>query len=872
MNEYKLEIHMTKNKKTDTDPVATHTPMMQQYLRIKAEHPDHLLFYRMGDFYELFFDDAKKAAELLDITLTARGQTGGNAIPMAGVPYHAAENYLSKLIQKGESVVICEQIGDPATSKGPVERQVVRILTPGTVTDEALLDAKSENHLVAINYEKEIFGIASLTLSSGRFVLQEVKTQQELATELQRLNPAELLVNETFAFPEILKELPLVHKRAAWDFDYTTAVRQLCLQLNTKHLKAFECEHLKVAITSAGCLLRYAHETQRHALPHIHRISVEDPNDYLQLDFHTRRNLELTRNYQGSRENTLLSILDHNATAMGSRLLERWINKPLRSQTALHERQQVIKRLLETELMEQLHALLKQVGDIERILARVGLQSARPRDLVKLNIALTQIPKIKSLLKKNKIMSEEQLSLLHAHPQVNALLTKAIQDNPSQVIREGGVIKQGYDKELDTLRTLSENADEFLIKLEKKEQARTKLSTLKVGYNRIHGFYIEISRAQAQFAPKDYVRRQTLKNAERYITPELKVFEEKVLSSKEKALAREKILYEELLTLLLKDLNTLQQMANVIAEVDVLNNLAERAKTLDYHCPTLCKSKGLIIKNGRHPVVERVLEDAFIPNDIEFNNEITTLLITGPNMGGKSTYMRQTALIVLMAHIGSFVPADKVNLGPIDRIFTRIGASDDLAKGQSTFMVEMTETANILHHATANSLVIVDEIGRGTSTFDGLAIAWSCAQYLSQHIRAFTLFSTHYFELTQLANLFKNIQNVHLDAKEYDDNLVFFHKVENGPANKSYGLQVAKLAGIPKEVLNKASQALKKLEQNESLLKEIPKENAKPAPEHDLNKLIAHIENLHPDEYSPIDALKKLYEIKELFEEITATQ
>lgn len=833
---------MTKTKIND------HTPMMQQYLGIKAQHPQQLLFYRMGDFYELFFDDAKKAAALLDITLTARGHTAGEPIPMAGVPYHAAENYLAKLLEKGESVVICEQIGDPNTSKGPVERQVTRILTPGTVTDDALLDAQTETLLVAVAEEKECFGIASLALSTGRFVLQEVTTVPALQSELQRLQPAELLICETFAFPEILPAKSFKIKRPQWDFDFTTATRQLCVQFNTKNLKAFECEALTIAITAAGCLLRYAHETQRTALPHIHRIIVENPNDFIHIDHHTRRNLELVQNLQGHREHTLLSVLDKTATPMGSRLLSRWINRPLSSREILSARQKTIQAFIESDTLDTLQKLLKQVGDIERILARIGLQSAKPRDLIKLRKALSCIPQIKLLLSKKAAFPAEKLTALNAHPEIYTLLTKALVEDPPVVIRDGGVIASGFDNALDELRSLSENADDFMHKLEKKEQARTKLSTLKVGYNRVHGFYIELSRQQALQAPKEYLRRQTLKNAERYITPELKIFEEKVLSSKEKALAREKILYEQLLQDLLPPLKAMQQSATMLSEVDVLANLAERAKSLNYYCPKLVETQGISIMGGRHPVVEQVISDPFIPNDVTLDPTTTLLMITGPNMGGKSTYMRQTALIVLLAHIGSFVPAKSAVIGPIDRIFTRIGASDDLAKGQSTFMVEMTETANILHYATAQSLVIMDEIGRGTSTFDGLALAWACAFELSQQIRAYTLFSTHYFELTQLAEKLSNVQNIHLDAKEYQDHLTFLHTVEKGPANKSYGLQVAKLAGIPKNVLAHATTMLSKLE-----IKQTPTEKT---------NVVKEILQLSLDDMSPKEAWLKLNNLK----------
>lgn len=851
---------MTKNQKNSSNLSTQHTPMMQQYLRIKAQHPDQLLFYRMGDFYELFFEDAKKASQLLDITLTARGQSDNQPIPMAGIPYHAAENYLAKLLQAGESVAICEQIGDPNTSKGPVEREVVRILTPGTLTDEALLEGRAENLLVALSQVGETFGIASLELSTGRFVLQEVSSFHALQNELQRLRPAELLLNDDCALLATLPHVCMVRKRAAWDFDYTTASRQLCAQFKTKSLKAFECEHLKVAIAAAGCLLRFTQETQRGALPHIYKLWVENSHDYVQIDAHTHKNLELMHNLQGTKTHTVFSILDYTSTPMGSRLLARWLNRPLRDQAILQQRQNAIAAIIKNDPIYALQDLLKQVGDAERILARVALQSARPKDLAKLRSALKVIPQIKALAKKSGIFAQNKTSL-QEHADILELLTQAIVEDPPMVIRDGGVIAQGYDKTLDALLALSDDATVFLEKLEKKEQARTQLSTLKVGYNRIHGFYIELSRQQAKQAPKEYLRRQTLKNVERYITPELKVFEEKVLTSKDKALAREKMLYEALLQDLLIPLKDMQQSMQVLAEIDVLVNLAERAKTLNYHRPALQQTPGLHIIAGRHPVVEQVITEPYIPNDVLFDPQTTMLLITGPNMGGKSTYMRQTALIVLLAHIGSFVPAQEAHIGPVDRIFTRIGAHDELAKGQSTFMVEMTETANILHYATAQSLVIMDEIGRGTSTFDGLALAWACAYELSQNIKAFTLFSTHYFELTEWTQRLSNTQNIHLGAKECDDNLIFLHTVEKGPANKSYGLQVAKLAGVPKNVLKRAFDMLAQLEQKPMQVKAIPKRSTLVSHEHPL---IKEVNQLNPDDFTPKQALEKLYALKKL--------
>jgi DNA mismatch repair protein MutS len=851
---------MTKNE---------HTPMMQQYLKIKAEHPNQLLFYRMGDFYELFYDDAKKAADLLDITLTARGQSAGQGIPMAGVPYHAAESYLAKLLGAGESVAICEQIGDPHTSKGPVERQVTRILTPGTLSDEALLNDKQDNLLVAIAKEKNTFGIASLEFSSGRFVLQEVNNEIELQNELLRLHPAELLIPEILSQLDSIKMIPIVHERPIWDFNHSTAVKLLCEQFCVKSLDTFQCGALRAALIAAGVLLRYAKETQRAALPHIHRLTIENTQDYLQLDDHTRRHLMLIENPQGKREGTLLAVLDHAMTPMGSRLLARWIQRPLLDRIRLIRRQDAIEAFLKSYQIDTLQKQLKPIGDLERILARVALRSARPRDLVKLRQGFECLPSLKNQLQKTHAIAKEKLEQLHEHRDLYALLQKAIVENPPVIIRDGGVIATGYDETLDELRGLSEHADAFMQDLEKKELARTKLSTLKVGYNRIHGFYIELSRQQALHAPKEYLRRQTLKNAERFITPELKLFEEKVLSAKEKSLAQEKMLYETLLSELLDHLKPLQQTASLLAEIDALLALAQSAKTLDYHRPVLSHEPGIKIEIGRHPIVEQMLSDPFVPNDTLLDHTTHMLLITGPNMGGKSTYMRQVALIVILAHMGSYVPATQAIIGPIDRIFTRIGASDDLAKGQSTFMVEMIETANILHFATSKSLVIMDEIGRGTSTYDGLSLAWACAVELSQKIQAFTLFSTHYFELTQLANTLSHTQNVHLGAKESGDDLVFLHAVKPGPADKSYGLQVAKLAGLPKHVLLTAANMLKTLEKSTTpvnVSQTIMQEHT-PA-ELSYEALISHLKGLDPNEISPKEALEAIFELKKLCESV----
>lgn len=795
-----------------TDAPTDHTPGMQQYFKIKAEHPHLLLFYRMGDFYELFYEDAHKAAKLLAITLTSRGKSGGRPIPMAGIPYHAAESYLAKLVKLGESVAICEQIGDPATTKGPVERKVVRIITPGTVTDEALLEERRDNLLVAVNYQHNIFGISYLDITSGKLTMLQVTTRESLFGELERLKPAELLVSEDFPYIQLLNFSGL-RRRPPWEFDHTQATRLLTQQFKTRDLNGFGGEELPIAIAACGCLLQYVKDTQRTALPHITGLTIERHEDGVILDATTQRNLELVTNLQGGTNNTLVEVFDHTATAMGSRLLNRWLKRPLCKQQILDARHEAIAELQATRITGDLHTLLRSIGDIERILARIALKSARPRDLVQLRYALSLVPKIQSYLAPTTAAALKDLGQnLQELPHLVDLLVRAIIENPPVIIRDGGVIAPGYHQELDELRNLSHHADQFLINLETQEKERTGISTLKVGYNRIHGYYVEISRIQAAQAPPEYIRRQTLKNAERFITPQLKEFEDKILSSRSRALTLEKALYEAILVQLCEYLVPLQNLATALAELDVLNNLAERATTLKLVKPEFTSCPGIHITAGKHPVIEPCLKTPFVPNDTELNNERSLLIITGPNMGGKSTYMRQVALIVILAYIGSFVPAKKARLGPIDRIFTRIGAADDLANGRSTFMVEMTEAANILNNATQHSLVLMDEIGRGTSTFDGLALAWATASHLARNIRALTLFATHYFELTHLSKIIPHVTNVHLDAMEHEDNIVFLHLLQEGPANKSYGLQVAKLAGIPPPVINEAKEKLAQLE------------------------------------------------------------
>ena len=852
-----------------------HTPMMRQYLTIKAENPDVLLFYRMGDFYELFYDDAKKAAALLDISLTKRGASAGEPIPMAGVPYHAVEGYLAKLVQLGESVAICEQVGDPALAKGqPVERKVVRIVTPGTVSDEALLPERLDNLLAAVYQEKEKFGLATLDMTSGRFQITEPENEETLRAELQRLSPVELLYCEDFAAMALIENAKGLRRRPIWEFELGTAVQLLNRQFGTKDLKAFGVEKAILGLCAAGCLLQYAKETQRTALPHIQSICLIENAENIQLDAATRRNLELTQNLAGGTENTLAAILDKCVTPMGSRLLKRWIHQPIRQIQKLQQRQNTIKALLAQDLVSELQPLLQQVGDMERILARVALRTARPRDLTRLRTALEQLPWIHQILK----ISPDFTALSSAISEFSDLfdlLQRAIIDTPPLLIRDGGVIAEGYNAELDEWRALAEGATQYLEELERRERESTGIDTLKVGFNAVHGYYIQISQGQAHKAPMHYVRRQTLKNAERYIIPELKTYEDKVLKAKGASLALEKQLYDEIFDQILPHLGALQLAGLTLAELDVLTNLAERAETLNYVQPEFHQGIGLHIENGRHPVVEQVIKEPFIANPVDLNSTRHLLVITGPNMGGKSTYMRQTALITLMAHIGSFVPAESAVIGQIDRIFTRIGASDDLASGRSTFMVEMTEMANILHQATEKSLVLIDEIGRGTSTYDGLSLAWACAEWLAKKIRSLTLFATHYFELTGLPEQMSGVANVHLDALEHNNSIAFMHSVQEGAASKSYGLAVAALAGVPQNVIKLAKQKLAYLEkvsaqsadkktQDLRNLHQSQGELALLEEDESKNAALEMLDKLDPDELTPKQALAYLYQLKTL--------
>jgi DNA mismatch repair protein MutS len=835
-----------------------HTPMMQQYLRIKAQHPNVLLFYRMGDFYEMFYDDARRAAQLLDIALTQRGASAGAPIPMAGVPAVTLDTYLARLVRKGESVAICEQRGDPGKTKGPMEREVVRVVTPGTLTDEALLDERRDNVLASVCGAHGRFGLAWLDLSAARFSVMELAGSAALEAELERLRPAELLAPDG-AQPAAAAHAPerSWRLRAPWHFDTDSATRALTEQFHTRDLAGFGCADKPLAIAAAGALLAYVRETQKAALPHLLSITTEEHDGALIMDPATRRNLELDESLAGKPELTLAGVFDRTATAMGGRMLRRWVHRPLRDRDTLRARYQAVAALIEASRFVALAESLRTIGDLERILARIGLHSARPRDLAQLRTALGALPALHRLL--HAVQAQTASPLLQRllgefsdHREEHALLIRAVVDSPPHFLRDGGVIAPGYDAELDEMRLLGSNTEQFLLDLERRERERSGLSSLKLGFNRVQGFFIEVSRAQADAVPKEYQRRQTVKSAERFITPELKSFEDKVLGARDRALARERELYDELLDRITLRLPALLRTTAGIAELDVLTCFAERATALDCVEPELVLEPMLWIDSGRHPVVERASREPFIPNDLRLDEARRMLIITGPNMGGKSTYMRQTALIAILAHIGCFVPAKRAVLGPLDRIFTRIGASDDLAGGRSTFMLEMTETANILHHATDKSLVLMDEVGRGTSTFDGLSLAWACAAFIARKIRAFTLFATHYFELTSLAGEAPGVVNVHVEAVEHGDALVFLHSVKEGPANQSYGLQVAALAGIPKSVTAEARRYLTELERERDALRKSV------SPQSELPLVVAPLAQAPPAESAALEALRAI--------------
>ena len=850
-----------------------YSPGIQQYLTIKSNYPNILLFYNMGDFYELFFDDAKKAAKLLNITLTHRDKD--KVIPMAGLPIHSVDNYIAKLVNYGESVAICDQVGDPKTSVGPVERKVVRVITPGTLTEDNLLDKTRDNLLVAIYQQPDpnrqnSYALAALELSTGHFILKEINNATALRSEMERLQPAETLIQEGW---QPVCPCPSVQPQPPWSFDLDTCKEILCKQFQVMDLSGFGCTDMPAAICAAGALLQYVKSMQMSSLPHLKNLTVEYDQEHLFLDATSRACLEIDRTLAGTSNHTLLAIHSHTATAMGERCLRRWFGQPLRHCDTLTQRQDVVALMKDSTELENLHQVLSQCGDLERILSRLALENARPHDLIGLRETLRLIPPIKDFLATLPCTMATQLdAMIKPQPDILTLLDKAVIDQPPATIRDGGVIKPSYDTELDELRSMDQTADKFLLDLETREKTRTGATNLKITYNRVHGYYIELPRSQVAKAPPEYQRTQTLKNTERFIIPELQELGHKLISAREQALAREKKLYQELLQSFHPHLSTLQQVARGIAETDVLANLGWCAKHYNYTKPTLTDAPNIKIVEGRHPVVEKFLEEKFVPNDLTLDDQRRMLIITGPNMGGKSTYMRQLAQIVLLAHIGAFVPAREAVIGNIDCIFTRIGASDDITSGRSTFMVEMTEAANILHNATDNSLVLMDEIGRGTSTFDGMSLAWACAAHLATHNRSFTLFATHYFELTRLSNEFNNIHNVHIDALEHKNRIVFLHKVKEGAASQSYGIQVAKLAGIPNAVVDTARRKLIELEaqqppemgkRDDSQLSLVLSENFSTTHQN-LTPIIDKLTAVNIDEMTPKQALEILYELKTL--------
>ncbi len=793
----------------------SHPPMIRQYLSIKADYPNDLLFYRMGDFYELFFEDAVVAADLLEITLTSRGKNRGTPIPMCGVPFHAVDNYLSRLVAMGRSAVICEQVGDPNATRGPVERRVQRIVTPGTLTEESLLDATHESVLMAINTyaaKHHYAGVAWINLSTGLFSVAATRSRTELSTLVDSVRPTEVLV------PEGAKE--------KWDnatprqldplrFDSALGTSMLANHFGTKDLTGFGIAKLDLVVGAAAAALTYAQEACRQPLDFIEAIRLHSDSSILHMDAQTRRNLEIDRRIQSSDQHgTLFDVVDFTATPMGSRLVRHWLNEPCRDIEIVRARHEVVEGLLEQRMSDSLAKTLRPVGDLQRIVTRIAMGTATPRDLVRTKVAIQCHSQVLELIEKLDLPNEIEALAQHSGlNKVRNLIERAIVDEPPATSREGGMIAQGFDAALDELRAVRSEASNYLQDLEQRERDRTGVPTLRVGHNRVHGYYIELTRAQSSEVPDDYVRRQTLKNTERFVTQELWEFEEKYLRSESDALEREKRLYADLVATIGESAKQLRQAADALARIDVLNGFAEAAREHGYIRPEFTDSSSLSIEDGKHPVLSAGPGLDFVPNSIDMHEFRRMLVVTGPNMGGKSTYMRQTALIVILAYAGSFVPAKRAVIGPIDGIFTRIGASDDLSGGQSTFMVEMTETANILHNATSSSLVLLDEIGRGTSTYDGLALALAIAHSMAQTVRAFTLFSTHYFELTALAQKLETVHNVHLNAVEHNRKVVFLHSVEDGPASQSYGIHVARLAGIPGRVLQHARNQLHKLEQ-----------------------------------------------------------
>lgn len=858
----KQESLIKASDQLSSSETSAHTPMMKQYLAIKSQYPDKFLFYQMGDFYELFYQDAEKISKLLDITLTSRGQSGGSEIPMAGIPIHSVDQYLERLIGMNLSVAICNQIGDPAKSKGPVERKVVRIVTPGTLIEENLLDDRQENLTASVFVSNNQFGIATMEISSGRFLGYEVDNVAALLDTIRLINPAEIIASDN---QKPLEDDTTVHQVPSWYFDSARVENVLCELFETKFLDAFDCSEFPVATRAAGALVLYIQDLHGQALTHVNGIEYKQLSSFLNMDEVTRKNLEIEIGHDGSSQNSLVRIFDDCLTSMGARMLRRWFNAPITDRTELVARHDAVDWLTDAQLVEGLQHLLKPVVDMERILSRISMKTARPRDLIGLRNSLEILPELHDLVNNSSTPLIDSLQAdLTPRQNIYEMLKAAIRDDPPNIIRDGGVLRDEYDQELGELRRIQKASGELLLQMEAEQQRATGIAHLRIRYNRVHGYYIEIPRSQQNSVPENYVRRQTVKNAERYVTEELKEFEDKMLGAKGKALLREKYLYDQILENLKPHIAEIMRCARALACLDLLVNFAHKAQELNLCRPELDNHSIIEIIDGRHPVVEQTIPGKqFIGNSTLLDESTRMQLITGPNMGGKSTYMRQIAIIALLAHTGCFVPAHSARIGFIDRIFTRIGAADDLAGGRSTFMVEMTEMASILRNASQNSLVIVDEIGRGTSTFDGLALAWSCARDLAMRIRSLTLFSTHYFELTELESELPELANVHLDAVEHGDSIVFMYKVKQGSASKSYGLQVARLAGIPDHVIASSRKKLTNMEEHSVQVDNQQQEHsdAGPSLNTEEQRVLSRIQSIDADNLSPRQALDILYEL-----------
>ena len=859
------------------------TPLMAQFFKIKEANPDTILLFRVGDFFETFDEDAKTASKILGITLTKRSNGAAGEVPLAGFPHHAIDTYLPKLIRAGFRVAVCEQMENPKFAKGIVKREVVEVVTPGVTLSDKLLDHKKNNYLLAFYIKNEIAGISFADISTGEFYAYEV-IESDLPQQIESINPSEVLIqkkDKDYLIPLINKisSSVCVTKIDDWIFNYEYANELLLMQFKTVNLKGFGVDHLNEGIIAGGVILSYLQETQKSNLAHLNSISLYSYSDYMILDASTRRNLEITFTMQdGGREGSLVSILDKTNTAMGGRLMKKWVSRPLRDKESIEKRQDSVEELLkEKSVREKLITELKEIGDLERIIARISTGRANPREVVALKSSLKKIPSIIELLKKLKVqtLSSIKENLNPLEELVNKIQSSII-DFPPASINDGGIIRSGHSEELDELRDIEFHGKDWIAKLQKTEREKTGIPSLKVNYNRVFGYYIEISNVHKNKIPESYVRKQTLVNSERYITPELKEYEDKILTAEEKIFELESQLFNEVRLMAASEVSAIQQNAKNIAMLDCFISFAVCAETYKYIKPKISDDTRLNIIKGRHPVVEQILPpgDKFTPNDCAMDNDNCQIVIlTGPNMAGKSVFLRQAGLIVLMAQMGSFIPAESAEIGIVDRVFTRVGASDNIAAGESTFLVEMQEAANILNNATPKSLILLDEIGRGTSTFDGISIAWAITEYIHENedVAAKTIFATHYHELNEMAEIYPRIKNYKVEVREYDDKVIFLHKVNPGRADHSYGIQVGQMAGLPKFVTNRAKEVLTNLESKELTPYEVKKEKLKNLNKIDNqmnmfefkdDKLRDELRDLEIDKITPVEALNKLNELK----------